>query len=312
MEALLSKIESYGFECEAGPLALCVDWQKLKVHVLLATAQPAAEPVALLWRCLNALKLAGAMCDRVPHRAHTAEPDGALRDLGVMVNKQDDGSHGYRVIYDALEDLEKYLTTPTAQPAAEPTLQGDLMHFFEHEFESGSPLDVLTRRLNDVGGASSVRKFDKHVQDLMRRYAALALSAQPAAECKAGGACRWRGNASAEFLAEHEAQQQEPLTTDEQIDMMWRRAGIANNARGAFFAGVAAGIRAQPSQDAKDAARYRDDLISCRGMVKTELNHYERLALVHGKTAVAENYEKEAQRLSDLLDRIDAAMKETP
>ena len=45
MEALLSKIESYGFECEAGPLALCVDWQKLKVHVLLATAQPAAEPV---------------------------------------------------------------------------------------------------------------------------------------------------------------------------------------------------------------------------------------------------------------------------
>jgi len=46
MEALLSKIESYGFECEAGPLALCVDWQKLKVHVLLATAQPAAEPVA--------------------------------------------------------------------------------------------------------------------------------------------------------------------------------------------------------------------------------------------------------------------------
>jgi len=89
-------------------------------QALAPTAQPVAEPMALLWRCLKALKLAGAMCDRVPHRAHTAEPDGALRDLGVMVNKQNDGSHGYRVIYDALEDLEKYLTTPTAQPAAEP------------------------------------------------------------------------------------------------------------------------------------------------------------------------------------------------
>ena len=45
MEALLNKIESYGVECEAGPLALCVDWQKLKEHVLLATAQPVAKPV---------------------------------------------------------------------------------------------------------------------------------------------------------------------------------------------------------------------------------------------------------------------------
>ena len=86
------------------------NWTPLYAH---PAAQPAAEPVALLWRCLNALKLAGAMCDRVPNRAHTTEPDGALRDLGVMVNKQDDGSHGYRVIYDALEDLEKYLTAPT-------------------------------------------------------------------------------------------------------------------------------------------------------------------------------------------------------
>lgn len=50
----------------------------------------------------------------------------------------------------------------------------------------------------------------------------------------------------------------------------------------------------------------RTDLISCRGTVKSELNHYERLTMVHGKTVVAENYEREAQRLSDLLDRIDA------
>ena len=50
----------------------------------------------------------------------------------------------------------------------------------------------------------------------------------------------------------------------------------------------------------------RADLVSCRGTVKTELNHYERLAMVHGKTVVAANYEAEAQRLAALLDRIDS------
>jgi hypothetical protein len=50
----------------------------------------------------------------------------------------------------------------------------------------------------------------------------------------------------------------------------------------------------------------RTNLVSCRGTVKTELAHYERLAMVHGKTVLATNYEAEAQRLSDLLDRIDA------
>ena len=36
MEDLLNKIESYGFQCEAGPLTLCQDWMKLRVHLLLA------------------------------------------------------------------------------------------------------------------------------------------------------------------------------------------------------------------------------------------------------------------------------------
>ena len=53
----------------------------------------------------------------------------------------------------------------------------------------------------------------------------------------------------------------------------------------------------------------RADLISCRGTVKTELHHYERLAMVHGKTAAAEAYDAEANRLASLLDRIDAAMQ---
>jgi len=62
---------------------------------------------------------------------------------------------------------------------------------------------------------------------------------------------------------------------------------------------------------ADEIEHLRADLVSCRGTVKTELAHYERLAMVCGKTVLAANYEAEAQRLSDLLDRIDA-MKDTP
>ena len=62
---------------------------------------------------------------------------------------------------------------------------------------------------------------------------------------------------------------------------------------------------------ADEIERLRADLVSCRGTVKTELHHYERLAMVHGKTVLATNYEAEAQRLSDLLDRIDS-IKDTP
>jgi len=135
----------------------------------------------------------------------------------------------------------------------------------------------LARGLLDVARRIRVGKTlfrdDELVNEAAHALAAAlaALDAQPAAECKAGGACRWRGNASAEFETAHRAAQPadepafphckqcgssawmcsvcpqpaaqpaaEPLT-DEQIDMMWRRAGIANNARGAFFAGVAAG-----------------------------------------------------------------------
>lgn len=36
IEALLNKIEGYGFQCEAGPLTLCQDWMKLRVHLLIA------------------------------------------------------------------------------------------------------------------------------------------------------------------------------------------------------------------------------------------------------------------------------------
>jgi len=55
-----------------------------------------------------------------------------------------------------------------------------------------------------------------------------------------------------------------------------------------------------------DAERLRADLISCRGTVKTEHHHYERLSMVHGKTPHGECYWNEAKRLAELLDRIDS------
>jgi hypothetical protein len=83
-------------------------------------AQPQAEPVALLWQVMNALHLASAICDAVPSR----DPGR----LGKLVNAQDDGTHGYRVIHDAEKALAAYLTTPTTAPAqAEPVAAADLL-----------------------------------------------------------------------------------------------------------------------------------------------------------------------------------------
>ena len=39
LQELISKIESYNFECEAGPLSMCVDWMKLKA--MLAASKDA-------------------------------------------------------------------------------------------------------------------------------------------------------------------------------------------------------------------------------------------------------------------------------
>ncbi|HEY8878257.1 MAG TPA: hypothetical protein VIN03_11875 [Roseateles sp.] len=59
------------------------------------------QPPGLIVR---ALELASRIADRVPTRVHLAESaDEAFRDIGRMVNAQDDGSHGYRLINDALE-----------------------------------------------------------------------------------------------------------------------------------------------------------------------------------------------------------------
>lgn len=60
------------------------------------------------------------------------------------------------------------------------------------------------------------------------------------------------------------------------------------------------------NQQAAEIEALRADLISCRGTVKTELHHYERLGMVHGKTPHGESYWLESQRLANLLDRIDA------
>ena len=70
--------------------------------------------------------------------------------------------------------------------------------------------------------------------------------------------------------------------------------------------GERAALSAELSALRADAERLRADLISCRGTVKTEHHHYERLSMVHGKTPHGECYWNEAKRLAELLDRIDS------
>lgn len=83
--------------------------------------EPDAEPMAppaLLWQLRHALARASAICDAVPNRQEG--------HLGVLVNAQPDGTHGYREIQDAETALVTYLTTPVAAaPPQEPPPQAE-------------------------------------------------------------------------------------------------------------------------------------------------------------------------------------------
>ncbi len=88
----------------------------------LYTAPPAAarvpltpgEPVALLQQVRCALALASAVCDAVPTRDRG--------HIGILVNAQPDGAHGYRVIHDALNALDAHLTAQRESAEAGRTL----------------------------------------------------------------------------------------------------------------------------------------------------------------------------------------------
>lgn len=43
MLELMAKIEAYGFECEAGPLVNCTDWQKLCEEIIVREALAASR-----------------------------------------------------------------------------------------------------------------------------------------------------------------------------------------------------------------------------------------------------------------------------
>jgi hypothetical protein len=65
----------------------------------------ASRPAVDLAEIAKALKLAMDICDAVPTRAHKSD-DTLLALLGRLVNCQDDGSHGYAVIRDALTHVK--------------------------------------------------------------------------------------------------------------------------------------------------------------------------------------------------------------
>lgn len=108
-----------------------------KVTVPASWAQTAGEPVARMWQARRALALASAICDAVP----TRDPG----HLGVLVNAQQDGTHGYRVIQDAEAALVAYLTTPEDVPPAAarvPLTLPDGWVPLTIEWETGYPEDA--------------------------------------------------------------------------------------------------------------------------------------------------------------------------
>lgn len=61
-------------------------------------------PLALLEQLVGALELAGVIVDGVPTRWHELDTTSHSAEVyvGKLVNCQDDGTHGYRVIHDAI------------------------------------------------------------------------------------------------------------------------------------------------------------------------------------------------------------------
>lgn len=103
------------------------------------------------------------------------------------------------------------------------------------------------------------------------------------------------------YALENRRAQPAPSITEHQSK--WGRLYTAANA---LIAAI--GFHGRLDTDSPEVKSLQDeaDLISCRGSVKTEHHHYERLSMVHGKTPHGECYWAEANRLGDLLDRIDS------
>ena len=145
VERLRHSVDFYQRRCD-----LLQQWQsrmrdpeRTIVCDILANAQMLPDPTGARYGAqqgeavapiiVRALELAMAICDRVPTRWHeVGDAHPIERDIGRMVNVQPDGSHGYRLIADALsaakaapparqavaltdEDVERLFTDPRGQ-----------------------------------------------------------------------------------------------------------------------------------------------------------------------------------------------------
>ena len=76
-------------------------------------------------------------------------------------------------------------------------------------------------------------------------------------------------------------------------------------------------LRVIGNDAADEIEQLRSLLLACRGSVKTDLNTYERIGLDRKKsmelrTVTNEAVDDEAQRLFELLEKIDALAQKTP
>ena len=193
-----------------------------------------------------------------------------------------------------------FLTPPEPAPQAEPDSKA-LLTFY-------NDLRLALRRYD--AGTHSPTDLVAAVQIAL---AVVAPQAEPAAvgelpplpepaEKGSEGICCGNFTTGAEYMG-----QREELCCG-RPDEAWPDYYTADQMRDYARAALASAPHArEPLTD--EIERLRADLISCRGTVKAERNHYERQAEIHRGRPTFGAYEAEAKRLDDLLERIDGLME---
>ena len=108
--------------------------------------------------------------------------------------------------------LRAALAALNAQPAAEPVATTEEVRSAVQQ-AARSAVQQAALALEDLDGPGYLiggvmhHRISLLLPMLNKALASLYTTAQPVAECKAGGACRWRGNTSAEFETAHRAAQ---------------------------------------------------------------------------------------------------------
>lgn len=125
METLLNKIESYGFECEAGPLKNCTDWTQLREVLRINGLTAEAAEQREQGQAVEISRIVGLL---------------RARSVGDKIGKSVLGQEPERSCLDEAADmLERFLATPPAGVPDEATPA--MLEAYGRVLAMGSELD---------------------------------------------------------------------------------------------------------------------------------------------------------------------------